>query len=507
MARRRGGDRRPGGVRGGGGARPSPNRGRRFSILAIAVLAIAGLAYAGVIEVSRRLSISRLPALPDLSAQPSAQQEHLRATDAAARDAPGSAAAVGALCVAYHADLFYEQAQRCYAIVAGLGAAEWRWAYFRAILEADRGGSDAAGASLRRVLMQAPDLAAAWLRLGEAEFKAGHYDRAEEAWSRAVKATEPVRAPTGSPPHKADIPVSAYASLGLARVLLTRNDAEPARQALERVTIQAPRFGSAFRLLADSYTRLGKPADAARAIQRANRLPPYAPYPDPLVDELVLESRNSTFLLRQASDADLASNAEWSEFLSRRALEYDPDNPEVVAKLGRLLRTLGRSDEALEFLARYSRMVPSDFQGIGQLGSCLSDLGRFDEAEPLIRQAISGLDDALSHYNLGALLSATGRFDEAVVEYQRALDRDPSDSDARSNLAAVLLRQGSLARASQELTRVLALDPDNANAHTNFGLLLARQGQMARAVEEFQAALRLNPRQRQAREALRELGR
>jgi tetratricopeptide (TPR) repeat protein len=270
--------------------------------------------------------------------------------------------------------------------------------------------------------------------------------------------------------------------------------------------VQAPRFGSAFRLLAESYSGLGRPGDADRATNRANHLPPFAPYADPMVDALARESRNSTFLLRQASEADLRTNARWSEYLTRRALEFDPDNPDVVGKLARMLRTLGRSGEALEFFAMYSRMVPDDFQALGQIGSCLSDLGRFDEAEPFLRRAHQQLDDALTHYNLGALLSATGRLDEAVVEYQHALNRDPSDPDARSNLAAVLVRQGKLARATEELTRVLDIDPENANAHTNLGLVLAQQGHMERAAREFQTALRIEPRLSQASEALRQLG-
>jgi tetratricopeptide (TPR) repeat protein len=270
--------------------------------------------------------------------------------------------------------------------------------------------------------------------------------------------------------------------------------------------MQAPRVGPAFRLLAESAAALGRPADADRATNRANRLPPFVPYADPMVDALARESRNSTFLLRQASEADLLTNAAWSEHLTRRALEFDPDNPDVVGKLARMLRTLGRSGEALDLFARYSRMVPDDFEALGQIGSCLSDLGRFDEAEPYLRRAHQQLDDALTHYNLGALLSATGRFDEAVVEYQHALDRDPSDPDARGNLAAVLVKQGKLARATEELTRVLDIDPENANAHTNLGLVFAQQGQLERAAREFQTALRIDPQLAQAAAALRQLG-
>jgi tetratricopeptide (TPR) repeat protein len=494
MARRRGSEVRP------------ARRGWRVRWrVGVAAVVVAAMAYGGAIWARRAFAVARLPALPELTGQPASVGTHLREKLSTAQQDPTSTEGVAALCLAYHADLFSEQAERCYARLAELNPSEWRWTYYRALLQSERGGGAAFAASLRRVLEIAPEFGPAWLRLGDAEFKEGHHERAEEAWNRAVTSPEPPRA-ADSPLHTADAPVAAYASLGLARIALARGDADRAQQILERITVQAPRFGSAFRLMAESSTALGRPGDADRATNRANHLPPFAPYADPMVDALARESRNSTFLLRQASEADLRTNAAWIEHLLRRALEFDPDNPDVVGKLARMLRTLGRSGEALELFVLYSRMVPDDFQALGQIGSCLSDLGRFDEAEPFLRRAHQQLDDALTHYNLGALLSATGRFDEAVVEYQHALDRDPSDPDARSNLAAVLVKQGKLARATEELGRVLDIDPENANAHTNLGLVLAQQGQLERAAREFQIALRIDPQLTQAAVALRQLG-
>ena len=260
--------------------------------------------------------------------------------------------------------------------------------------------------------------------------------------------------------HTAELPLAAYASLGLARVAVNRRAPDQAREILEPLTSQMPRFGSAHRLLAENYHALGRSADAERAIRHANRLPAWAPYADPMVDALARESRNSTFLLRQASEADLATNAEWSEYLARRALEVDPDNPDVLSKLGRILRTLGRNEEALDFFSLYNKKVPGDFQGLAHIGSCLSDLGRFEEAERFLREALEGVDDALTHYNLGVVLAATNRAAEAALEYRRAFDRDPLDLGARNNLAAVLVKQGQVAAARRELSSVLQIDPE-----------------------------------------------
>ena len=456
-------------------ARPTDGRARagwppRALVLTVGVVVLLSLTAVGAIELMRAVGANRLPALPLFSGQPSAVGEHIRLKHSDARGNPRSADAVGALCVAYHADLFYAQAETCYALAESLASSDWRWRYYLALIESERGGGDALITSLRRVLEHAPHFGPAWLRLGDAEFKAGRYDEAEASWRRASAAGDPERA-SAPPAHAPEAPLAAFASLGLARLALARGAAEQARTILETVTSHTPRFGSAHRLLAESYTALGRHADATKAIYRASRLPAYAPYADPMIDTLARESRNSTFLLRQASEADLGTNAEWSAYLARRAIEVDPDNPDALSKLGRILRTLGRNEEALEFFSLYNAKVPGDFQGLAHIGSCLSDLGRLEEAERYLRRALEGLDDALTHYNLGVVLAATGRVDQAVSEYRHALTLDPDLLAARNNLASALARRGQRTEAVRELQRVLELDPENALARTNLQII------------------------------------
>jgi tetratricopeptide (TPR) repeat protein len=447
---------------------------------------------------------AQLPSPPVVSAPQKAVEEHLRERYEAAMKEPSSIAAVGQLCLAYHADMFFDAAERCYAAADQLVPGEWRWTYYRAVIQSERGGGEALVANLRTVVERAPQFGPAWLRLGEAEFKAGRYDRAAEAWRKASDL--PVESESSaSPRHVTEIPLAAYAALGLARVALVRGEFDSARQTLEQLAASTPQFGSALRLLAESYRKLGRETEAALYVYRAGRVPPYAPYADPVIDELARESRNSILLLRLASEANLAINAEWSEYLTRRALEFDPANPEVVLKLARILRTVERNDEALELFKRYQAMVPGDYQALAHIGSCLSAMGRFDEAETYFRQALKGLDDPITHFNMGLLLARTNRLDGAVAEYQRALELDPMHSDSRTNLAATLARQGKLDRAAHELTVLLEHDPENAGARTNLGLVLLQQGRTAGAISQFEEALRLDPGLTPAREALESL--
>jgi tetratricopeptide (TPR) repeat protein len=481
------------------------SRWRSLALLC-AGIAVAGIGlFIGGAQLRQLMAVRQLPQLPDLNGRPPAMAIHLREKDSAARSDPRSADTVGALCLAYHADMFYDEADRCYARQEELSSEDWRVAYYRALAEGERGSPAAQTASMRRVVELAPTFSPAWWRLGEVEFKQSHYDRANEAWLRASSLPEPERTlAKNAPAHVVSAPVAAYAALGLARLALEHGDLEQARTVLEGVTTKSARFGPAFRLLGDIYVRLGRSADGERALHRANSLPPFVPYADPLVDALALESRNSTFLLQQAAED---SNVSWNEFLTRRAMEFDPGNADVVYKLGFIERTLGNNQEALGLFRRYQDMTPGDFQVLAQIGSCLGDLGRFDEAESSLRLALTHGDDALTRYNLGFVLTREGRLPEAVAEYERALQLNPTHLASMTNLASVLLRQGQLGRASIALARVLALEPDNPAAHTNLGLLLAQQGRMNEAAHEFEEALRINPRQREAEEALRTLGR
>jgi tetratricopeptide (TPR) repeat protein len=441
--------------------------------VAVAALLLLTAAVTGWVTWRRASATALLPPPPASTSITPAVSEHVSTAFAAAVADATSIDAVAPLCLAYHADMLFEQARRCYELVADLQPEEWRWQYHLALLDAEQGGSPELGARLRRVVELAPDFGPAWLRLGDAEFKAGRYDAAGGAWQRARDLRDPP--PAGTPPHNVEVPLRAYATLGLARVALVKGSAGDAVGLLQPLVAEAPRFSAALRLLAEGLRAIGRADEAAAAVSRAGRLPPFAPYADPVMDELARESRNATLLLRIASEADLAVNLPWSEYLTRRALEFEPDNPEAIAKMARLHRTAGRNEQALALFERYHRMVPGDFQVLAQIATSLSALGRFQEAEGYFEQALRGVDDAVTHFNVGLVMARTGRLDQAAAAYGRALERDPMFSDARANLATVFARQGRLDRAVQELQRVLAHDPENALARNNLEAVRAMQ--------------------------------
>jgi tetratricopeptide (TPR) repeat protein len=439
------------------------------------VLVAAIGAVAAIVLLSPRVRLPAavdLPSPPQGASQPAAINEHLQEAFRAAA-ANRSSDTAGGYCVALHADLYLDEAQRCYEILERRDPSGWTWRYYRALILSERGGGDQLVAEMQQVTARAPEFSPAWWRLGEAEFKRGGYQRAADAWVRAAALREPDRG-SEEPFHKTDVPVSAYAAFGLARIDAAEGRPAVAIDRLLQTTTIAPRFGAAWRLLAETNETLGRQADADRARAKASRLPAFAPYADPMVDTLARVSRSAAFLLRQASEADPDSAVQWSEFLLRRALAFDPGNPDVLAKLGRVLRRTGRNAEALDAFLAYHEKVPGDFEGTAQIGSSLTELGRLDEAERYLREALNGLDTAQTHYNLGVVLSGQHRTADAAVEYRRAIERDPYLVDARNNLSALLAREGRLAEATAELAAVLRIEPDNAVALENLRIIRGR---------------------------------
>jgi len=91
------------------GRRPGAKR-PSWIWVAVVTLVAGTFIYVGV-GAARRVAFSaRLPKLPELSGQTPAVRAHLTQADRAARANPTSAEMVGSLGLAYHADMFYDQA-------------------------------------------------------------------------------------------------------------------------------------------------------------------------------------------------------------------------------------------------------------------------------------------------------------------------------------------------------------------------------------------------------------
>jgi eukaryotic-like serine/threonine-protein kinase len=109
---------------------------------------------------------------------------------------------------------------------------------------------------------------------------------------------------------------------------------------------------------------------------------------------------------------------------ARRALELNPNSPEVFTAMTLVYLSLGRSDQAIE------------------------SARRLFELEPLA---------AISGFGLGMTQFAAGRLDLAIHHFRKALEIDPNHTQNLATLAIVLAYAGDFDQAAEVCRKVMAL--------------------------------------------------
>ncbi len=96
-------------------------------------------------------------------------------------------------------------------------------------------------------------------------------------------------------------------------------------------------------------------------------------------------------------------------------------------------------------------------------------------------------------FDAGLKLAAEGKYEEAIVEYKKALEKDPEQAYIQANLADSLAKVGKNDDALAAYQKALSLKPDDAALYTNCGVLLGKMGKLAESQEMFKKAAAVNP--------------
>ncbi|HZJ71830.1 MAG TPA: tetratricopeptide repeat protein, partial [Planctomycetota bacterium] len=168
---------------------------------------------------------------------------------------------------------------------------------------------------------------------------------------------------------------------------------------------------------------------------------------------------------RQAGDVD-AARADY-----QKALDLDPGDRTVGARLASLLRERKRYEDALDVIRQVLRNAGADGQLYVELGLIYLDQERQDLAELVLRKALEADAKLPAAHNAMALLALQRGQDQLAFErFDTATALDPAYVDARFNKAAVLLDAGDYARAKAELDEVVQQRPDDLDAQVALGV-------------------------------------
>ena len=138
------------------------------------------------------------------------------------------------------------------------------------------------------------------------------------------------------------------------------------------------------------------------------------------------------------------------------ALERDRENALAWLGKGRTQRQLGEIQEAEDCLVRAGRLDPNETMIRVELALLRIDQDRLQDAERILHEAESALNDTnVLHYVKGLIAAGRGNNDEARRRFDDVLVRDPSHVRARLNRATTAMLLGDYPVALEDSERLL----------------------------------------------------
>jgi tetratricopeptide (TPR) repeat protein len=214
--------------------------------------------------------------------------------------------------------------------------------------------------------------------------------------------------------------------------------------------------------------------------------------------------------------------------LLEAAYSRTKDDPIIVAHLGLAYLRENKDDQALAMLSRWADLEPNSadalyFKGKASVYVASNSFAQLSKAAPdsyrmfqlraeMLRQqgmtpaaiseykkAITQRPDAVGlHYALGTLYREAGRLDESLDEFQEELKTSPNDAMTNYLAGDVCLQQNKLADAERYLSRALELQPTLSEAQLDLAKIYNRQGRPKDAITLLQSVVTADSNQQDA---------
>ena len=387
-----------------------------------------------------------------------------------------SALSWGKLAMNLHVHDLKNEALLCYEKAAALNASDFRWPYYKAMLQHER-GSEEALKYFEQSLNLRPNHLAARIRYGQALFDS---NRLEQAGSEFVKALEINSS-------------SSHAYVGLARISLSQNQVKDCGSLLQKAIQVNPRHGEAYGLMAEVYRRMNQHQKATAQLAISQQLPKITPLPDDLEMALVAEGVSSYWHdLRGRAALERGDYARAEQEL-KTAAAVSPDFSRQDA-LGVAYVYQRKYAEAAAAHKKALQLNPKSTASMNNLAAALYEMGQKQAAIDTIRNAIQ-VNPKLpySYLHLARLNLRSGNQGAAVQAYRSGLEQLPQNPELALQLAWLMasstdasLRNGPEA---VRLAEVVASRNPNAETLDILAASYAEAGHFDRAVQVAEQAL------------------
>ena len=175
----------------------------------------------------------------------------------------------------------------------------------------------------------------------------------------------------------------------------------------------------------------------------------------------------------------------------------------TMLNLGKVLDWAGKFNEAYDSYQRALKILGPNPVIYDRLARASYALGKYDEAAHYLNEILILAPEFPGvHSRLAMIYEKQGRTDDAIMQCRAGLERDPDDYYVHGGLAKLLEKKGDAAAALQHYYSALQFKPDYQYAHVELAYLLVSLHRYDEALEHAEAALRINPKQHRAHNVL-----
>jgi len=187
-----------------------------------------------------------------------------------------------------------------------------------------------------------------------------------------------------------------------------------------------------------------------------------------------------------------------------KAVELDPENPEIHNELALAYRGMGMYTQAIEHFTRATILRPDFSEAYNNLGTVYLILEQWDLAAKYFKNALDNKLYKTPHFaynNLGYAYYKKGDPGVAIENYLKAIQLQPSFSRAYHNLGVAYEAINERDKAIESYNSSIRYAPENPVSHFNLGKLYAEMDNIPLAIKELQETIKLDEKNTFAPEA------
>lgn len=321
------------------------------------------------------------------------------------------------------------------------------------------------------LLVRFPTSASVWRLLAESEKRAGHWQKALEAYRQAASL----------------LPADASAQMLWADALLGAGQQHEAAAVLQRILRMQPDYAAAHAKMGQVFQAQGALEEAVQSYARA----------------LQQEPKNPIFLEKFGATLRLQGDQDGALVCFKAAVDASPNSAELLDAYGVTLRNQERLGAAENAFRQALKIHPGYTQALRNLCHLLEVHGRFAEAEAgLLRCAEIDNESPESLYEIGRNLVQQKKENEALEWLRRAIKAQPDYAAAHITLSAALNSTEDPLAAMEEIKASIKVLPNIPHLHTNLGIVNLSLSRADDAIACFRKALEIAPNFSHARSSM-----